>query len=101
MPKFIFLFVFVLGWGGSDFLVETVCSSNSHMVDAIRMQMEVQRRLHEQLEVTKLSLIKPIINSFTYLLHLLDMNYEKKFSTATPLHIYMCVYIYIVEILFF
>lgn len=26
-------------------------SNNYHMVDAIRMQMEVQRRLHEQLEV--------------------------------------------------
>ena len=31
-----------------------ICSGNSHMVDAIRMQMEVQRRLHEQLEVKKL-----------------------------------------------
>lgn len=26
-------------------------SNNYHIVDAIRMQMEVQRRLHEQLEV--------------------------------------------------
>jgi hypothetical protein len=26
-------------------------SNNYHMIDAIRMQMEVQRRLHEQLEV--------------------------------------------------
>ncbi|KAG2679542.1 hypothetical protein I3760_11G054600 [Carya illinoinensis] len=28
-------------------------NDNSHMVDAIRMQMEVQRRLHEQLEVQR------------------------------------------------
>ncbi|XP_028202371.1 myb family transcription factor APL-like isoform X2 [Glycine soja] len=28
-------------------------NDNSHMVDAIRMQIEVQRRLHEQLEVQK------------------------------------------------
>ena len=26
--------------------------SNTHITDAIRMQMEVQRRLHEQLEVS-------------------------------------------------
>ncbi|XP_011014197.1 PREDICTED: myb family transcription factor APL-like isoform X1 [Populus euphratica] len=28
-------------------------NDNSHMIDAIRMQMEVQRRLHEQLEVQR------------------------------------------------
>lgn len=32
-------------------LCNGISSGNSHMVDAIRMQMEVQRRLHEQLEV--------------------------------------------------
>ena len=37
-------------------LCNGICSGNSHMVDAIRMQMEVQRRLHEQLEVIKNSL---------------------------------------------
>jgi hypothetical protein len=34
------------------YMCETVYNSSSHMVDAIRMQMEVQRRLHEQLEVS-------------------------------------------------
>ena len=37
-------------------LCNGICSSNSNMVDVIRMQMEVQRRLHEQLEVKTWSL---------------------------------------------
>ncbi|PON60071.1 Octamer-binding transcription factor [Parasponia andersonii] len=37
----------------SAMISRSMNDSNSHMVDAIRMQMEVQRRLHEQLEVQK------------------------------------------------
>lgn len=52
--SFSFLFFFWDVWGIRVFsciCVNTVWNSNSHMVDAIRMQIEVQRRLHEQLEV--------------------------------------------------
>lgn len=58
-----FSFDSLLGRGGnSGIFVEYVCvntvwNSNSHMVDAIRMQIEVQRRLHEQLEVIKTLLL--------------------------------------------
>ncbi|KAL0561311.1 hypothetical protein IC582_001734 [Cucumis melo] len=37
----------------SNMINRTMNDGNSHMVDAIRMQMEVQRRLHEQLEVQR------------------------------------------------
>lgn len=50
-----FVFSF-LRFGGFDFLVNTIISigtSNVHFTDGIRMQMEVQRRLHEQLEVQR------------------------------------------------
>ena len=55
--SFLFLSFFVSfwGWGVCDFLCGMyVCygGSNTHITDAIRMQMEVQRRLHEQLEVS-------------------------------------------------
>ncbi|EXB51246.1 Myb family transcription factor APL [Morus notabilis] len=37
----------------SSGMISRSMNDNSHIVDAIRMQMEVQRRLHEQLEVQK------------------------------------------------
>lgn len=37
----------------SDFTDCKLYSRNVHITEAIRMQMEVQRRLHEQLEVIK------------------------------------------------
>ncbi|XP_048326613.1 myb family transcription factor IPN2 isoform X5 [Ziziphus jujuba] len=37
----------------SSAMIGRSMNDNSHMVDAIRMQMEVQRRLHEQLEVQR------------------------------------------------
>ncbi|XP_022147846.1 myb family transcription factor APL-like isoform X2 [Momordica charantia] len=37
----------------SNIINRSMNDGNSHMVDAIRMQMEVQRRLHEQLEVQR------------------------------------------------
>ncbi|KAG6590524.1 Myb family transcription factor IPN2, partial [Cucurbita argyrosperma subsp. sororia] len=37
----------------SNMINRTMNDSNSNMVDVIRMQMEVQRRLHEQLEVQR------------------------------------------------
>lgn len=57
-----FSFDSLLGRGGIrvflwNVCVNTVWNSNSHMVDAIRMQIEVQRRLHEQLEVIKTLLL--------------------------------------------
>jgi hypothetical protein len=50
------VFVLNLFVGGEEiFVLECMCGtvwiSNSHKVDVIRMQIEVQRRLHEQLEV--------------------------------------------------
>ena len=57
--------------GGLGFLVDCMCeivyNSNSHMVDGIRMQMEVQRRLTEQLEVSNFQ-ITQLIN-FSLSLH--------------------------------
>lgn len=41
----------VFGFYGEMYAKTVRNSNNYHMVDAIRMQMEVQRRLHEQLEV--------------------------------------------------
>lgn len=60
--------------GSSDFIVKcmrkTVHNSNNyHMVDAIRMQMEVQRRLHEQLEVILFKHFKIIINIYAPYFH--------------------------------
>ncbi|XP_021674742.1 myb family transcription factor IPN2 isoform X1 [Hevea brasiliensis] len=39
--------------GSSSVMMSRSMNDNSHMVDAIRMQMEVQRRLHEQLDVQR------------------------------------------------
>lgn len=47
------------------------CSRNTHITEAFRMQMEVQRRIHEQLEVTYKKKVTLTHKFIIYILYLL------------------------------